>query len=314
MGEPGPRGRRGGPRRAPWALALLAAALLTACAWWEQEPPAPTPPVSPSVWSASRPDAGPLYLMGSVHLGTGEPLDLGPALARAWTEASELVLELDLGRYDDADGIELAGRYGRVPEPETLVDRLEPVTLDLLRAYLDERGLAEEAFHPYQPWFVTTVITVMEFQGIGYDPEHGVDHVLFDRARADDKPVVGLETLESQFALLAGLPRDAQDMMLRDVLERTGDFRSEATGMISAWRRGDDAALERIVFRQLDRPEFAPFYESILFGRNQRMAERIEKLAQDGTPRLVVVGVAHMLGDRGIPALLARRGFEVHEL
>ena len=84
--------------------------------------------------------------------------------------------------------------------------------------------------------------------------------------------------------------------------------------MISAWRRGDDTALEGIVFRQIDQPEFAPFYESILFGRNQQMAEQIAELAKDGKTRLVVVGVAHMLGDRGIPALLLRRGFQVEKL
>ena len=41
------------------------------------------------------------------------------------------------------------------------------------------------------------------------------------------------------------------------------------------------------------------------------MAARIAELARDGRTRLMVVGAAHMLGDRGIPALLEGRGFEV---
>lgn len=295
-------------------LGLLAALLHASCAGWGSEPPQALPSASPSVWSASRPDAGSLYLMGSVHLGPASPLELGAALDGAWAEAAELVLEVDLGRYDAYDAGQLAARYARVPAPQTLEDRLGPETHSLLRSYLDARGLDPDALRPWQPWFVTLLVTVREFEAIGYDPEHGVDRLLHARAVRDGKRVVGLETLESQFAMLAGLPRDAQELMLRDMLERADDFRSEAERVISAWRRGDDAELERIVFRQIDRPEFAAFYESILFRRNRRMAERIEGLARDGEPRLVVVGVAHMLGDRGIPALLARRGFGVRKL
>ena len=60
-------------------------------------------------------------------------------------------------------------------------------------------------------------------------------------------------------------------------------------------------------------PEFEPFYEKILFERNERMAARLAQLALDGRVRMVVVGAGHMLGSRGIPSLLGARGFEIRK-
>jgi uncharacterized protein YbaP (TraB family) len=302
--------RRGEPR-AGLALRLLLALLATACGLQ----PVPEPGRGhPTVWRARRSGAGDVFLLGSVHLGSPGPPPLGPGFERIWQAADELVLEVDLSRYGEADGQVLMGRYGRIPTPASLKDRVSPATWELFEKYLAARALPAQALEPYQPWMVATLIAVFEFRELGYDPEHGVDRALLQRALEEGKPVVGLETLESQFAMLAGLPDPVQDLWLRDMLDRSDDFASEARAMLQAWREGRDDALARIAFRHLEDPAFAPFYENIVFERNRRMAQRVAELARDGATRLLVVGAAHMLGDRGIPALLEQQGFEVEVL
>jgi hypothetical protein len=102
--------------------------------------------------------------------------------------------------------------------------------------------------------------------------------------------------------------------MLRDTLMRAREAPDEASLLMEAWARGDDDALEEIALRPIERsPEFAPFYDKVLFERNERMAARLAQLALDGRVRLVVVGAGHMLGSRGIPALLSARGFEIRK-
>jgi uncharacterized protein YbaP (TraB family) len=151
---------------------------------------------------------------------------------------------------------------------------------------------------------------MLEAEASGLDAERGVDRILLERADGR-KQVVGLESLESQLETLAGLPAGVQDLMLRDALARSDAYRRESRRRVEAWQRGDDDALERILFERLDDPAYAEFYERSVFERNQRMAERIAALSEDGRTRLVVVDATHMLGDRGIPALLGARGFEV---
>ncbi len=115
--------------------------------------------------------------------------------------------------------------------------------------------------------------------------------------------------------LFASLPLELQEKMLLDQKMRIDDFLVETTDLISAWERGDDAALEEILFRAMrDAPELEIFYERVMFDRNERMAELLTELGRDARLRFVVVGAAHLVGERGIPSLLASRGFELEKV
>ncbi|MGH0031280.1 MAG: TraB/GumN family protein [Myxococcota bacterium] len=267
----------------------------------------------PTLWRAQR-GAATVYLLGSVHLGTPGPPQLGPGFEQAWSRSAELVVEVDGSLYDEDDARRLTDRYGRVPTPGTLRDRVSLRTWTELVAHLDARGVPVPAVAPYRPWLVSLLVSVREYQALGQDPESGLSRELLRRAYANDKPVVPLETLESRFALFAGLPDPVQELMLRDALASSADFAAHTEAIESAWRDGRDRALRRLLFPREGDADFAPFYENVVFARSRRMADRVADLSADGETRLMVVGVVHMLGKRGIPALLAERGFEVKEL
>jgi hypothetical protein len=307
----GPTGRR--------PLAVAALVLAAACA----TPPPPAPPapepepgVTPTLWSAQPEGAGePLfYLFGSIHVGDTRMLDLGGEVERAYRRAEELVVEADVSRVDLSEVRLMMQRYGGIPAPERLRDRISPETWELLQAYLVEQQLPADAFDSVAPWLVATSIAVVQFRALGFQEELGVDRLFTERAKRDRLPIVELESAEEQFALFGNLSPELQDLMLRDTLERTREMPNEATLLMDAWSRGDDEELEAIALGPLSRaPEFEPFYEQVLFARNERMAARLSQLALDGRVRLVVVGAGHMLGRRGIPALLSDLGFEIRK-
>jgi uncharacterized protein YbaP (TraB family) len=268
------------------------------------------------LWSARPPGApAPLfYLLGSVHVGDPRMRELGREVERAWQRAEELVVEADVSRVDLGELHLMMQRYGGIAAPERLRDRLAPGTWELLQDWLARQNLPADAFDATAPWLVATSIAVLQFRALGFEEELGVDRLFMERAAAERRPLVELESAEEQFAVFANLPRELQDLMLRDTLERAREAPDEALRLMDAWAHGDDEALEAIALDPLARaPEFAPFYERVLFERNQRMAARLAQLALDGRVRLVVVGAAHMLGSRGIPALLQDRGFEIRK-
>lgn len=302
-------------RHAPIAALALG---LAACATPPPPPPAPQaePAATPTLWSARPPHAAePLfYLLGSVHVGDPRMRELGGEVERAWRRAEELVVEADISRVDLDEVHLMMQRYGGIPAPERLQDRLAPETWELLQVYLSQHGLPADAFDSIAPWLVATSIAVLQFRELGFHEELGVDRMFSERAAAERVPIVELETAEEQFALFANLPGELQDLMLRDTLLRARESPDEASLLMEAWARGDDVALEQIALEPLARsPEFAPFYERVLFERNERMAARLAQLALDGRVRLVVVGAGHMLGARGIPSLLGDRGFEIRK-
>jgi uncharacterized protein YbaP (TraB family) len=165
-----------------------------------------------------------------------------------------------------------------------------------------------------QPWAVAALLSVLEFQALGYDAAHGVDKQLIDGA-ASRLPIRGLETTASQLEMMSGLSAHLQELMLLDTLTRTEVLQRELVDLIDAWSRGDEAKLTELLFAPLvENPELAEFYEAVFFDRNRAMAEQLVRLSADGRRRLVVLGAGHMVGPRGVPALLAARGFVVQQL
>ena len=52
-------------------------------------------------------------------------------------------------------------------------------------------------------------------------------------------------------------------------------------------------------------------YKTFLIDRNERMANRLVDLANDGRTYFVVIGADHLGGEKGILKLLGQKGFTV---
>ena len=314
-------------RRPGLAVAVAAGLLaLAACAHPRHsaggappaEEPAKTPePAGPRAfaWAISRPGsaAPPLVIAGSVHLGQPGQLVLPPSVESAFSAAQVLVVEVDAGKVPREHAQALLGQMGLYTPPDSLSDHLAPETRALLPAALARVGLAPPSVEPIRPWFLATMLGILEMQKAGYAQDGGVDHDLITRARGE-KQIVELESLEEQIGALAGMGDPQQDLLLREQLAegpRTGTSMAEA---IDAWQRGDAPAVERLVFDRANDPRYAPVYESLYFARNRRMATAIGALVDRPAPHFVVLGAGHLVGEKGIIAELARAGFTVRQL
>jgi hypothetical protein len=161
----------------------------------------------------------------------------------------------------------------------------------------------------FEPWFAGLSVSLLALKAHGYDVEHGVEQIIQAEARRAGKPGCGLETLDEQLALLDGLSPELQSEILLQALEEAADVESLIEPMLEAWRRGDEAGLERSLDEDFEGyPELA---DALIYRRNARWAEQVSGMLEDGEDVLVVVGAMHLVGDRGLPALLAERGYEV---
>lgn len=305
--------RRRGRSRAGAAALLLACGLQLACS---SPPPANSTgwQVAPLAWRAEGPRTGDgsLFLLGSVHLGRSGSHDFGPAIEAAFADSDELVVEVDLSRLSAQEIAAQSAPYLELPDGTMLRDELPPETWAKLEAYFRSRGAAIASVERLKPWAVSTVITVMQFQAAGMKDEYGIDRHFIDDADRARRPIRGLETLQSQLEALDGLSPRIQALMLEDALARVED---DPGALVTAWEEGDEARLIEQLFAPLEEnPEFREFYEAIFFRRNEQMAARLADLVRDGRNRFVVLGAAHMLDQRGIPALLRTRGFRVERV
>jgi hypothetical protein len=308
-------------RRSLAALLLLHASVLAACA---------TPLLAPRdtgelvFWKITRADGagGSAHLLGTLHVGQ-DALHFDPAIESALGAAQELVLEVAPGELEPSAVRKLLQRLGQLPDGRTLRDVLAPETFTAVEAEFAARKIAIEPWLGWEPWVVSLALAGDALETEGYAREHGVERQLVARvplAPEQQRPVRGLESAELQIARLDALSPETQELLLADAVSEK-QRSSSAAVITDAWRRGDLRAIEREIFEKLGRRRFAApdapaaeFFEAIYFARNREFAAGIAQLIDAGGRWFVALGAAHMVGDQGIPALLAARGYRVERI
>jgi hypothetical protein len=265
-------------------------------------------------WEAAAPEGGRLFLLGSVHIGDGRELALDPRIETDWQTAEELVVELDLTAPSPIDAVEATNRHGLLPEPRTLQQVVRAETYRQVAEYMKRRDYSMDRVDQMRPWMVALVVQDLEYAVAGLRAENGVDAVLLRRAKGA-KPIIALETLDEQMAAFAGLPDALQELWLGDVLRESERLLEFTREMLRVWEAGDDARMLEMVFPPAAAdPDQLQFYERMYWSRNRVMTDRLMALAADGKARFVVIGTGHLLGPKGIPELLAQRGYRVRRL
>jgi uncharacterized protein len=121
---------------------------------------------------------------------------------------------------------------------------------------------------------------------------------------------VGLESYAAQFGIFDALSAADQQALLRAVID--DDSAEDETAMRAAWLTGDVEALSQLtVTGMLAEPGLRA---ALLERRNKEWAERIAPMILAGREPFIAVGAAHMLGEDGLPALLAARGMRVRRI
>lgn len=278
------------------ALALAVLALAAAAA-----------EAGPALWEVEG-RGNRVFLFGSVHVLPPGGFSIEGALADAWAEAGTVCLEVDTSQVPESEIAALTLARAIDPEGRSLFDLLG-ANADRARAMAAAAGIELAPFAPFEPWFAGLTIALVALQQHGYDVEHGVEKVIEQAMERDGKKRCGLETIDQQLGFLDGLEPDLQHEILLQTLAEAGDVEAEMRAMLSAWQQGDTDALARQL--EEDFRDYPGLDERLIYERNARWAEQLEAMLDGGDDVLLVVGALHLVGPRGLPALLGQRGYEV---
>ncbi|MFO1503175.1 MAG: TraB/GumN family protein [Steroidobacteraceae bacterium] len=250
-----------------------------------------------------------VWLFGAVHVLHSSDTSLPQVATNAYGNAEKVVEELVI---DEVLG-ELAGPEGQklqfLPEGQTLPAVLGPDLYSKLQAEAQRLGIDLEFMSRMQPWFVAQQVESLRMLRAGFNPLNGVDMQIAARARQDGKPVLGLETLNDQLGIFAGLSMDEQRDFLRATLEET-ESEAELRELTKAWRDGDLKTLQSALRKGAE--ESPVLFRKLTVDRNRRWIPQIEQMLQDqGNDYLIVTGALHMVGRDGLVELLRRKGYKV---
>jgi len=261
----------------------------------------------PALWQVTG-GQGTVWLFGSVHLLPEGGFSVGGDLAEAIEGAKRVCMEIDPNANDEAAKTSITLARAIDPKGRDLFELLGP-DADRARAKAADAGVPLDALAPFEPWFAGITVSVMALQAHGYDVEHGVEQVIEAAAAKGGKGGCGLETLDGQLGLLDGLPANLQAEILMQAIDEAADVDELIGPMLEAWRAGDEAGLEKSLEEDFDGyPELA---DALIYRRNALWADQVSDMLRDGDDVLIVVGAMHLVGDRGLPALLEQRGYKV---
>jgi uncharacterized protein YbaP (TraB family) len=171
-------------------------------------------------------------------------------------------------------------------------------------------GMPEPVLRAFKPWAVAMLLSVPP-----QNPAEVLDFVLARIAMEQGKPVHDLESLEEQVSVFEGLPADDQLTLLRQAVDDYERMPRLIGRVVEAYLRRDLAAIRSIgeessVGGAEARRLREVFTRRLLYDRNIRMAERAEPRLNEGGA-FIAVGALHLHGERGVLALIERRGWRV---
>jgi len=258
----------------------------------------------PALWVVRDEDST-IYLFGTVHMLRPTTAWGSAQVDVAFDSADQIWFEIS--NPDDQEAIlPLIQQHGISPD-RPLSSLLTAGEMTALNAAAAAAGMPDGQINVFRPWFAGLALSVAPLIKAGYDPRSGVEIVLKARAEAAGKPIHGLETIDKQVGILAGMSEADQLAFLRSLLESYEDASSELDRMVEAWASGDVALLEQMAIDEM-RSESPALYEALLVRRNVDWADQIQTLLEGSGSIFMAVGAAHLAGDDSVQEILGRRG------
>lgn len=302
-----------------WAAppAVRAAQAAEAC------PPQPTPLTADDVqrgmqeaidrgflWRVSK-GGKTSWLYGTLHVARKPWMFPGPQVRNALQAVDQVALELDM--LDPDVQRRLMTVLAAPPGQPALTGPVQR----RLRVQMD-RACAGKELAALKPEMQAVTLTVMIGRRAGLEPAYGIDGFLAGYARGIRKPVLSLETPESQIGLLLQPTSGETETFVGHALDEleSGHALPTLQRLAEAWARSDWAELSSYAdwCHCVDSDEDKRLMHRLLDERNVAMAAQLQARHDAGEQIFMAVGALHMIGDVGLPTLLKARGFEVRRI
>lgn len=286
--------------------------------------PAAEPSMAPSetdtalLWRISGPSLSQeSFLFGTIHIIPEDDFFLPTGMVAALNDADEVVFEIDPRQMQDPMAIMGLMNQINMRGDTSLEDLLPKEQYDEVAAYFGDMGLPFFMFKKMKPLFLSAMVgqDMQALQGGGGMEAAGSKSYELEMtklAKAADKEISGLETMEFQLSLFDSIPYGGQAEMLYEAIRadkagETNEGESEMDKVVGMYKRKAIAEMAGSISEEDE--GFSRFEELLLTRRNASWVPMIEAKIKGDSPKLFAVGAAHLGGDKGVIALLRKKGY-----
>ncbi len=262
-----------------------------------------------------------VYLMGSIHFADKSFYPLRQEIETAFQQSDSLAVELDINNIDQQMYNRLLMKNGIYTDGRTIKDVISEETWLQLRQRLRHLDIPYDSVKLYKPGMLVLTLSAIQITKLGLDPALGIDaHFLSKAAQINSfkprlgkiKNIIELETLEQQLNLFFDIPDG--DLLLKESLYSLDESELLLAEIVRYWKAGDEKKMNKMLIEDAlaEYPAFSAIYDSLFYDRNDKMVIKIEEmLKQSQGSYFVVVGSAHLIGEKGIVSSLKGKGYKV---
>ncbi|HKD82868.1 MAG TPA: TraB/GumN family protein [Candidatus Angelobacter sp.] len=263
------------------------------------------------MWKATSPTVT-IYLVGSIHVGDSTMYPLPQQVESAFAAAKVLAVEINIKNADQAKMMGLVQKYGMYTGDDSLSKHLSKETSAALDDFCTAHGLPRAGIEQLKPWVVAVTIAAFSWKEAGEDPQLGIDMHFLNESKEPQR-IDELETMESQLSLFAEATEEEQLGLLQSALKQGDKMKDMIKRIQAAYVSGDPDALQQVMDEEADMGTKS-LTKKLLDDRNVTMAARLDEYLKGKEPIFVVVGAAHIVGEKGVAKLLRDKGYKVEQV
>jgi uncharacterized protein YbaP (TraB family) len=255
------------------------------------------------LWEVSDEDSK-IYLLGSVHVANKEMYPLNEVIESAYSNSEALVLEVVV---DQINPLQMMSRM-MLPMGKKLNQAMDSINFLEFKKVMDSLKVPEMSYMMLKPWAATLIMMQMIMQKEGFEQDLGFDYYFLGKARAEEKEVFGLETLDQQLDAFEEMSEFSSDFF-KYSLSEIKNTKEMINEMLKAWEQGDTNGISQIITASIGESEnFEKINEIMLDNRNLIMLEKIEDYLKNNNQYFVIAGAGHLIGEKGLLQLLEKTG------
>jgi len=263
-----------------------------------------------------------IYLFGSIHMADDKAYPLRDEIMNAYKESEYLAVEFDTVAYqkdmskmmDDVQGlIYLDGTK--------LKDHLSEESYNKIVDYLKENNSYMGIYEMYKPVMFYSLVNVVIGNKSGLDSDKGIDAYFLNDAHKNNKKILEVESSDYQFGLFSRYSDKLFEILTLYMIENEAEGVQELKDLYEGWLKGDPTEIisetgeevpEEVIKQYGDTiKEIKTFNKELVDDRNKEMTKVVDNYFKEKKNTFVVVGAAHVVGDKGIAKGLEKAGYKV---
>lgn len=253
--------------------------------------------------------AKPSYLFGTMHILCEADATLSENLKKIIQSSDFICFELDMDNLEELMGFM---KYARMNDNQKLQDFLSEAEFARIEKYFSENKmmLPFSMLTTLKPYFVSGLISerIMDCP-----KKKSMEEMIMTEGKKHNKEIKGIETVAYQAGLFDSIPYQKQAKDLLSYIDSIETYRKTTLKLAEVYKKQDLSQMDSLIVKS--DPGMEQFMDILLYNRNINWSHDIFNISQDGRQTvLFAVGAGHLAGNKGVLALLRKKGYKLKPL